>query len=59
MFNWLRRQFERDWPEGSYREQIQVLKSDVPLPLPSVKPLKGRVVKHKKSAKPEKLRRVS
>ena len=37
---------ERRWPEGSYVQQIQSLKSDTPLSLPAVTP--GRVRHHRK-----------
>lgn len=42
--------WRRDRWDYRYVEQIQILRSDTPLDLPAVKPLKGRVVKRKRAA---------
>ena len=43
MLRWFRDWFTRE-PEGIYVQQIQVLKSDKPLDLPAIRPLKARKV---------------
>jgi len=41
MLAWLRRWLERDWPEGTYRQQIEILKAEHPMVgLPPLKPPK-------------------